>query len=182
MPDFKKEIRLRVAHLSLEPTREAAIVEEMSQHLEQRYEELLAQGVAPASAREAVLKELSEGGRLERDLLQVERPVPVEPPLPEGASLRGALASSARDFRYALRTIRLNPGVSFVVVLSLALGIGANTAIFQLLDAVQMRTLPVKDPQQLVDIRVGNRQGRRGSARGNYPIFSNPVWELIRDR
>jgi predicted permease len=76
----------------------------------------------------------------------------------------------------------LNPGISFVVILSLALGIGANTAIFQLLDAVRMRSLPVKDPQQLVDIRISNIKTRNGSSRGNYPIFSNPVWEQIRDR
>jgi putative ABC transport system permease protein len=182
MPDFKQAVRLRVAHLNLEPTREAAIVEEMSQHLEQRFEELTAQGLSPASARESVLKELNEGSRLERDLLRIERQVPFEPAPSATPTLKSTLASLGKDVRHAVRSIRLNPGVSFVVIVSLALGIGANTAIFQLLDAVRMRSLPVKDPQQLVDIRVGNSKGRRGSARGNYPIFSNPVWERIRDR
>jgi putative ABC transport system permease protein len=181
MPDFKREIRDRLGHLNLEPTREAAIVEEMSQHMEQRFEELVAQGASRAAAEEAVLRELSAGQRLEKELLLVEKHVPVEPALPETISFRGALGRTAKDFRYALRTIRLNPGVSLVVVLSLALGIGANTAIFQLLDAVRMRTLPVKHPEQLVDLRVGNMKSRRGEGRGNYPNFSNPVWEQIRD-
>ena len=79
MPDFKKEVCRRVARLNLEPTREAAIVEEMSQHLEQRYEELLAQGATAAAAEETVLRELHADWRLEKELLQVERPVPLEP-------------------------------------------------------------------------------------------------------
>jgi hypothetical protein len=54
-----------------------------------------------------------------------------------------------KDLRYGLRLLRLNPGFTAVAVLSLALGIGANVAIFQLLDAVRLRTLPVKDPQSL---------------------------------
>ena len=182
MPDFKQELRRRVARLNLEPTREAAIVEEMAQHLEQGFEELLAHGATEAHAEQAVLKELDEGKRLEKNLLRVEKPVWQEPALSEKPGFRNSLLRLANDFRYALRTIRLNPGISFVVILSLALGIGANTAIFQLLDAVRMRTLPVKDPQQLVDLRVGNMKTRRGSGRGSYPNFSNPVWEQIRDR
>jgi len=71
MPDFKMEVRLRLSRLGLEPTREAAIVEELAQHLEQRFEELVTQGLSPASARESVLKELNEGSRLERDLLRI---------------------------------------------------------------------------------------------------------------
>jgi putative ABC transport system permease protein len=182
MPDFKAEVRKRVAQLNLEPTREAAIVEEMSQHLEQRYEELVAEGATAAAARETVLKEFGEGGRVERELLQVEKPMRFEPALPEQPSFLGTLARLRKDVRYAARALRLNPGFSAVAILSLALGIGANTAIFQLLDAVRMRALPVRNPQELVDIRIAHSNGRRGSARGNYPIFSNPLWEQIRDR
>ena len=61
MPDFKTEVRLRLARLGLEPTREAAIVEEFAQHLEQRFEELTAKGMSAASAREAVPQRIKRG-------------------------------------------------------------------------------------------------------------------------
>ena len=182
MPDFKMEVRLRLSRLGLEPTREAAIVEELAQHLEQRFEELVTQGLSPASARESVLKELNEGSRLERDLLRIERQVPCEPAPPATPTLKSTLASLGKDLRHALRSIRLNPGFATIAILSLALGIGANTAIFQLLDAVTLRSLPVKDPDQLIIIRVPNAKGRSGSARGNAPYFSYPIWEQVRDQ
>jgi len=182
MPDFKAEVRLRLSRLGLEPTREAAIVEELAQHLEQRFEELVTEGWSPASAREAVLKELSEGSRLERDLLRVERQVRFEPAPPATPTLSSILAGLGRDLRHALRSLRLNPGFATIAILSLALGIGANTAIFQLLDAVTLRSLPVNDPDRLMLIRVPNAKGRTGSARGNAPIFSYPIWELVRDQ
>jgi putative ABC transport system permease protein len=181
MPDFKEEVRLRLARLNLEPTRESAIVEELAQHLEQRFDDLVLQGASPAAARAAVMKELSEGTRLEKDLLKVERQVRFEPAPPPAPSLRGTLSGLAKDLRYALRTLRLNPGFSAVAILSLALGIGANTAIFQLLDAVRLRSLPVKNPQELMQLRVPNSQGRSGNFRGNFPIFTNPIWEQVRD-
>ncbi len=180
-PDFKTEVRRRIARLHLEPTREAAIVEEMAQHLEQRYEELTTQGLTASAARDAVLKELNENERLEKDLLQVERPVGFEPAIPASPSLRGILARLVRDLRYSMRVLRLNPMFTTIAVLSLALGIGANTSIFQLLDAVTLRSLPVKKPGELMMIRVPNAQGRSGNARGNAPFFTNAIWEQIRD-
>ncbi len=182
MPDFKAEVRLRLSRLGLEPTREAAIVEELAQHLEQRFEDLVAGGLSSASARVAVLKELSEGSRLERDLLRIERQVRFEPAQPEKPTFSSTVALLGKDLRHALRSLRLNPGFATIAILSLALGIGANTAIFQLLDAVTLRSLPVKDPDQLMLIRVPNAKGRTGSARGNAPFFSHPIWEQVRDQ
>src|SRR5579864_8863127 len=108
-PDFKDDVRRRVTGLHLEPTREAAIVEEMAQHLEQRYEELVAQGSTAVAAREAVLQDLNENNRLERDLLQVESPVGFEPAIPATPSLRGIIGRLGKDLRYSLRVLRLNP-------------------------------------------------------------------------
>src|SRR6201990_1831907 len=85
-----------------------------------------------------------------------------------------------QDLRYGARLLRLNPGFTIVAVLSLALGIGANTAIFQLLDAVRLRTLPVKNPGELAEIRIPNMLGRTGHME-DHAELSNPLWELIRD-
>jgi len=88
-----------------------------------------------------------------------------------------------RDLRYGARLLRLNPGFAIVAILSLALGVGANTAIFQLLDAVRLRTLPVKNPQELVEVRIGDTpNGRTGSFTGRRPMLTNPLWEKVRDQ
>jgi putative ABC transport system permease protein len=87
-----------------------------------------------------------------------------------------------QDLRYGARLLRLNPGFTIVAVLSLALGIGANTAIFQLLDAVRLRALPVKDAQELAVVRIGNRNWSSGRHEGRYSDLTNPMWEQIRQR
>jgi predicted permease len=71
----------------------------------------------------------------------------------------GWLEAVRADFSYGLRQLKLNSGFATVAVLSLALGIGANTAIFQLLDAIRLRGLPVKDPWELVTIARGGKRG-----------------------
>ena len=87
-----------------------------------------------------------------------------------------------QDVRYGLRMLVKSPGFTVVAVLTLALGIGANTAIFQLLDAVRLRTLPVKNPEQLVRIQLADPTGRRGSQASWYSFaLTNPLWEQIRD-
>jgi len=86
-----------------------------------------------------------------------------------------------QDVRYGLRLLRLNPGFTLVAVLSLALGIGANTAIFQLLDAVRLRTLPVKNPQELAIVRIADRNWSSGRHEGRYNDITNAMWEQIRD-
>ena len=87
-----------------------------------------------------------------------------------------------QDLRFGLRVLSKNPGFTAVAVLSLALGIGANTAIFQLVNAVRLKTLPVRDPQQLVNIRLNDMEAARGFKPTAYPAVTNPIWEQIRDR
>src|SRR5581483_7279894 len=92
------------------------------------------------------------------------------------------LDAAWRDLRYGARLLRLNPGFAAVAILSLALGVGANTAIFQLLDAVRIRTLPVARPQELVDVRITNApHGRTGDFRSRVPYVTFPLWEQLRD-
>src|SRR3984893_6248267 len=82
------------------------------------------------------------------------------------------LDSLWQDSRHAIRALRKDPGFAAVAALSLALGIGANTAIFSLIDAVMLKTLPVSHPEELLQVTAG----------GDHGYFSNPVWEQIRDR
>ena len=87
-----------------------------------------------------------------------------------------------QDLRFGIRMLLKNPGFTAVAVLSLALGIGANTAIFQLLDAVRLRSLPVRAPQELAEVRITDMTGARGSFSSRYNAVTNPIWEQIRDR
>src|SRR5438045_3301084 len=81
------------------------------------------------------------------------------------------LDAMLQDIRYGLRALRSSPGFACVAILSLALGIGANTAIFSLIDAVMLRYLPVSHPEELVQVTAGTQA-----------YLSNPVWEQLRDR
>lgn len=94
-----------------------------------------------------------------------------------------ALIESAwRDFLYAARTFRLNKGFFAVATLSLALGVGANTAIFQLLDAVRLRTLPVPQADQLAELKIAkNEHCCSGNFSDRHPDFTYAQWEQIRD-
>ncbi len=85
-----------------------------------------------------------------------------------------------QDVMYSLRQLRLNPGFAAAAILSLALGIGANAAIFQLLNAVRLRVLPVENPQQIVEIRAESLQGSSGGFYGWNPQATYAQWEQIR--
>jgi putative ABC transport system permease protein len=82
------------------------------------------------------------------------------------------------DIQYGLRQLKRNPGFTAVAVLTLALGIGANTAVFSLIDAVMLRMLPVERPDELLQLK---RQDPR-NAGGASPEFTNPLWEQVRDQ
>ena len=83
------------------------------------------------------------------------------------------------DLRYAMRLLRMNPVFASAAILSLALGIGANTAIFQLIDAVRLRTLPVKNPQELARIAIADRNVASGNFAGQYSDLTYAMWEEI---
>lgn len=87
------------------------------------------------------------------------------------------------DLRFAFRTLRRSPLFTSVTVLSLALGIGANTSIFSLLDQVLLRMLPIRDPANLVVFRVENEQAPGMSMSDNFQtVYSYPMYRDLRDR
>lgn len=93
-----------------------------------------------------------------------------------------SLDTILQDLRYAARQLRQSPGFATVAVLSLALGIGANTAIFQLVDVVRLRSLPVKHPQELVYVDFPPNSARSGWFSTRSARFTYALWEPLRDQ
>jgi hypothetical protein len=135
------------------------LAEEMRLHLDLRAADKQADGLAPDAARAAARRQFGNATRLQES---------------SRAAWGWTLIDSWRqDIRYGLRTLVANPGFTATAVLSLALGIGANTAIFSILNAVLLRSLPVDDPQRLVQLRIGSEGDDE---------LTNPIWEQVRDR
>src|ERR1035437_8973286 len=138
--------------------RDRELAEELASHLRMQIEDNLRSGMTPEEARRAAL--LKSGGvELAKEACRDRRGLPV-------------LETAMRDLRHALRLLSRGPAFTVVAVLSLALGIGANTAIFTLLDQIVLRPLPVPHPEQLQMIwttgpNLGSNQGSRASS---YPM------------
>jgi putative ABC transport system permease protein len=168
-PNWKNEITKRLGDGSnqIEPS----ILEELAQHLEARFEEL--------QSYDAVMSEWSpEELRAELARIRRRRAETVTAGAPASSLWHGMW----QDLRYGLRQLRLSPGFAAVAILSLALGVGANTAIFQLVDAVRLRTLPVDHPDNLFNIKIAGKGSRSGNFTGNWPQSTYAMWEQIREK
>jgi putative ABC transport system permease protein len=131
---------------------------EIGFHLAERADDLVAAGMPEDAARHEARRRFGNRGALKEHTRDVDT----------FAWLDALFA----DIRQAARALRANPGFAFVAVLSLGLGIGANTAIFSLINTVMLKSLPVRHPETLLKVTMGKDGGEN---------FTNPIWEELRD-
>ena len=160
MPDWKKELRKQLRGLKIVPEREAEVVDEMTEHLEDRYQELITDGAKPEDAYETAIRELSYTDLVE----ELPKVVPVNhgTAIPAGAPSSGSLFEETwRDARYAGRMLWKSPGFTVVAALTLALGIGANTAVFTILNTFLFNPVPVVDASRLAAINTTQSKNQK---------------------
>ena len=146
--------RPRIFRLQAGPRRaERDVDEELAFHLAMRTSKLVAAGLDPAAARAEALRQFGDVSAIRTEVLTIDRER-------ERAMMRANRLDTLRqDVVYAVRTLRHQAGFTTIMLLILALGIGANTAMFSLVDALLLRTLPVPHAEQLITIGNPSRTG-----------------------
>ncbi|MEM9557823.1 MAG: ABC transporter permease [Acidobacteriota bacterium] len=145
----------------------AELDEELRFHLDERTEELIESGLSPRQARREALRRFGHYTAQREAVRDVD--------------VFRRLEMLVGDVRYGVRQLRLNPGFAIVAILSLGLGIGANSAIFQLIHSLQLRPLPVDDPHRLVSLAEGPEFFSAGRYSGRTTPFTYPQIEALED-
>jgi putative ABC transport system permease protein len=148
--------------------RDRELREELETHLKMAAADRIERGQDPRDAAAAARREMGNLSQIQEATRDIWG--------------RRWIEHAAQDVRYALRTFRRNPGFALVAILSLTLGIGANTALFEVVNAVRLRTLPVADPAGLVQVNIADRDGARGSFETWFPSITQPIWREIQAR
>ena len=157
MPDWRGDLDARLAAFGVPPTRRVEILTEVAQHLADQERDTL---------------DPREAERLICELALVERRIPADLPiLGSGAPKVISMQSIWQDVRYAVRSLRLTPAYTVVVIATLALGIGANSAIFSVADAVMLRPYPYPGIERIVALNEKVRAGQQMSVA--WPTFQD---------
>ena len=158
MPDWRDEISRRLAASGLDPATEEDVSEELAQHLDDRYRELRADGLTRDDARDAVLRELDANELLGSDLRDLKRrrtpSNPLEPPRTHSNPFEPirTLSNLMQDVRFGVRLMRKTPVFTTVAALTMAVCIGANVALFSVVDVLLLRPLAYPRPDRVVRI------------------------------
>jgi len=168
MERWLRKLVLRTRSLFRARDLDAELEDELRFHLESRIEQGLARGLTPDEARRAAIIKL-EGIEQQKEACRETRGIQW-------------IDHLARDVRHGARVLRAHPGFTLAAVLSLALGIGANTAIFQVIDAVRLRHLPVPHPEALAEVQIIGGNRGFGISDGGAAQVTYPLWEQIRDQ
>ena len=152
MPDWRDHIRRRLASAHLDPLSEAGIVEEIAQHLDDRYREFLESGLPEEECLRRTLAELGSHDRLASATRRARRTPPLAPtpgiPIPRSHYM----SVFSKDLRLAVRNLRTQPWFSAMVISMLALGIAGNAAVFSIFNALFLKPLPFDASDRLVEI------------------------------